>query len=267
MDTLHILILSLVQGVTEFLPISSSAHLILVPYLFGYSDQGLAFDVAVHVGTLAAVVGYFRRELAAIVVDVCATLLPGRALTANARLGWMILLATIPVGLFGLLFKGLVENGLRLPLVIAATSIGFGILLWIFDLKGRRTRDEYSIRWSDALIIGLFQAMALIPGTSRSGSTITAGLMLGLTRKAASRFSFLISIPTIFLSGTLVTFDLVRNENPVEWTPLLLGAALAFITAYLCIHFFLKFIERIGMLPFVLYRFALGAVILFVFLG
>ena len=267
MDTLQILILSLVQGLTEFLPISSSAHLILVPYLFGYSDQGLAFDVAVHVGTLAAVVGYFRRELAAIVVDVCATLLPGRALTANARLGWMILLATIPVGLFGLLLKGLVENGLRLPLVIAATSIGFGILLWIFDLKGRRTRDEYSIRWSDALIIGLFQAMALIPGTSRSGSTITAGLMLGLTRKAASRFSFLISIPTIFLSGTLVTFDLVRAETPVEWDSLLLGAALSFITAYLCIHFFLKFIERIGMLPFVLYRFALGAVILFVFLG
>ena len=267
MDTLQILILSLVQGLTEFLPISSSAHLILAPRLFGWADQGLAFDVAVHVGTLAAVVGYFRRELAAIVVDVCATLPPGRALTANARLGWMILLATIPVGLFGLLFKGLVENGLRLPLVIAATSIGFGILLWIFDLKGKRTRDEYSIRWSDALIIGLFQAMALIPGTSRSGSTITAGLMLGLTRKAASRFSFLISIPTIFLSGTLVTFDLVRAETPVEWDSLLLGAALSFITAYLCIHFFLKFIERIGMLPFVLYRFALGAVILFVFLG
>lgn len=267
MDTLHILILSLVQGVTEFLPISSSAHLILAPHLFGWADQGLAFDVAVHVGTLAAVVGYFRREVVAVVVDIFATLPPGRALTANARLGWMIVLAAIPVGLFGLLLKGLVENGLRLPLVIAATTIGFGMLLWIFDLKGRRTRDEYSICWSDALIIGLFQAMALIPGTSRSGSTITAGLMLGLTRKAASRFSFLISIPTIFLSGALVTFDLVRNENPVEWTPLLLGATLSFITAYLCIHFFLKFIERIGMLPFVLYRFALGAVILFVFLG
>ncbi len=267
MDTPQILILSLVQGLTEFLPVSSSAHLILAPYLFGYLDQGLAFDVAVHVGTLAAVVGYFRREVVTIVVDLFATLPPGRSLTTNARLGWMILLATIPVGLFGLLLKGLANNGVRLPLVIAATTIGFGILLWIFDLKGRRTRDEYSIRWSDALVIGLFQAMALIPGTSRSGSTITAGLMLGLTREAASRFSFLISIPTIFLSGALVTFDLIRAEMQVDWTPLLLGALFSFITAYLCILLFLKFIERIGMLPFVLYRFALGAVILVFVLG
>lgn len=266
MDTPQILILALIQGLTEFLPISSSAHLILAPRLFGYADQGLAFDVALHVGTLAAVVGYFRREVAAVVLDLCATLLPGGTLTANARLGWMILLATIPVGIFGLLLKGLVENGLRLPLLIAATTIGFGALLWIFDRKGRRTRDEYSIRWSDALIIGLFQAMALIPGTSRSGSTITAGLMLGLTRKAASRFSFLISIPTIFLSGALVTFDLVRAKTPVQWMPLLLGSLFSFITAYLCIHFFLQFIERIGMLPFVLYRFGLGAAILLVFL-
>jgi len=266
MDTLQVLILSLVQGLTEFLPISSSAHLILAPHLLGYADQGLAFDVAVHVGTLAAVVGYFRREVAAVTLDFFTTLPPGRALTENAQLGWMIILATIPVGVAGLLFKGLIESDLRSPLVIAAATIGFGILLWIFDLKGRRTRDEHSIRWRDALIIGLFQAMALIPGTSRSGATITAALMLGLTRKAAARFSFLISIPTILLSGALVTYDLVRDATPVEWTPLLLGAALSFVTAYLCIHYFLRFIERIGMGPFVLYRFALGAVILLLYL-
>ncbi len=266
MDNLQILVLALVQGLTEFLPISSSAHLILAPYLFGFSDQGLAFDVAVHVGTLAAVVGYFRKEAAAILREFFPSLLPGRAMTDNARLGWMIILATLPVGIFGLLLKELIETQLRSPLLIAATTIGFGALLWVFDAKGKRTRDEYSLGWTDALVIGLFQAMALIPGTSRSGGTITAGLMLGLTRRAASRFSFLMSIPTIFLSGALVTLDLVRGSTPVEWNALLLGAALSFITAYLCIHYFLRFIESMGMLPFVLYRFALGALILFLLL-
>ncbi len=262
MEILQVIILSLVQGLTEFLPISSSAHLILAPYLFGYQDQGLAFDVAVHVGTLAAVVGYFRREVTAILLEFFPSLLPGRALTENARLGWMIILATIPVGLAGLAFKGFIETELRSPLVIAVTTIGFGALLWFFDLRGKRERDEYGIRWRDALIIGLFQALALIPGTSRSGGTITAGLMLGLTRRAASRFSFLMSIPTIVLSGGLVTLELVQAGGTVDWTPLLLGAVLSFGTAYLCIHYFLKFIESMGMLPFVLYRFALGGIIL-----
>ncbi len=267
MDNLQILVLALVQGLTEFLPISSSAHLILAPYLFGFSDQGLAFDVAVHMGTLAAVVGYFRKEVAAILLEFFPSLLPDKAMTDNARLGWMIILATLPVGIFGLLLKAMIETQLRSPLVIAATTIGFGALLWMFDIKGTRVRDEYSIGWKDALVIGLFQALALIPGTSRSGSTITAGLMLGLTRQAASRFSFLMSIPTIFLSGALVTLDLARGNTPVEWTALLLGAVLSFITAYMCIHFFLRFIESMGMLPFVLYRFALGALILLLVLN
>ena len=266
MDTLQILTLSLVQGLTEFLPISSSAHLILAPRLFGWADQGLAFDVAVHLGTLAAVVGYFRREVAAILAGFFSTLGPGKAVTADARLGWLIILATLPVMILGLLMKGLVEGDLRSPLVIATTTIGFGLLLWIYDRKSRRARDEWSLSWRDALVIGLFQALAIIPGTSRSGITITAGLMLGLTRKAASRFSFLLSIPTILMSGALVTLDLIRAEQAVDWSPLLLGATLSFVTAYLCIHLFLQFIERMGMLPFVLYRFALGAVILLLFL-
>lgn len=266
MDSFQIIILALVQGLTEFLPISSSGHLILAPYLFGYPDQGLAFDVAVHVGSLAAVVGYFRKEVVEILRDFFLTLPPGKALTPNARMGWMIVVATLMVGICGLTFKDFIEAHLRSPLVIAVTTIGFGVLLWIFDVRGKRERNEFDIGWKDALIIGLFQAMALIPGTSRSGATITAGLMLGLTRKAASRFSFLMSIPTIVLSGGLVTFDLIQDANPVEWTALSLGAVLSFFTAYLCIHYFLKFIDRMGMLPFVLYRFALGAVILFVVL-
>ncbi|MCU7815983.1 MAG: undecaprenyl-diphosphate phosphatase [Candidatus Thiodiazotropha sp. (ex Lucinoma kastoroae)] len=262
MELLQIFILAALQGLTEFLPISSSAHLILAPRVTGYADQGLAFDVAVHVGTLAAVVGYFRHEVITISSDFFRSWVNPAARTKESRLGWMILIATLPVGLFGLLMKSLVETDLRSPMVIAITTIGFGILLLIADLVGKRQRDEYSIRWLDALIIGLFQALAIIPGTSRSGSTITAGLFLGLSRKAASRFSFLISIPTILMSGGLLTLDLIQSEAPADWISLGLGAGLAFITAYLCIHYFLRFIENIGMLPFVIYRIILGGLIL-----
>jgi undecaprenyl-diphosphatase len=262
-DLLQILILAAVQGLTEFLPISSSAHLILAPLVSGYADQGLAFDVAVHVGTLAAVIWYFRHEVVAITGDFSRTLAaPGRR-SRDARLGWMIIIATLPVGLFGLLMKSLVETDLRAPLVIAVTTIGFGILLLAADRLGKRSRDEYAIGWRDALVIGLFQAMAIIPGTSRSGATMTAGVFLGLTRKAASRFSFLISIPTIILSGGLLPLDLMQSDAPEAWGSIALGMALAFAAAYLCIHYFLQFIERIGMLPFVLYRLLLGGAILY----
>jgi len=266
MDLLQIFILAAVQGLTEFLPISSSAHLILAPLVTGYADQGLAFDVAVHVGTLTAVVGYFRHEVIAIGGDFFRSWVNPTARSRESRLGWMILLATIPVGLFGLLMKHLVETDLRSPLVIAITTIAFGVLLLVSDKMGKRTRDEYTIDWRDALIIGLFQAIAIIPGTSRSGSTMTAGLFLGLTRKAASRFSFLISIPTIILSGGLLTLELIESNLPVDWAAIALGVGLAFVTAYLCIHFFLQFIERIGMLPFFIYRMLLGGAILLLLL-
>ncbi|MDJ0806730.1 MAG: undecaprenyl-diphosphate phosphatase [Gammaproteobacteria bacterium] len=264
MELLQIFILAAVQGLTEFLPISSSAHLILAPGVLGYADQGLAFDVAVHVGSLLAVIGYFRREVISIGGDFMRSALSPASGSRDAKLGWMIILATIPVCVFGLLMKSLVEGDLRTPLVIAITTIGFGVLLLIADRSGKRQRDEYSIDWRDALIIGLFQAVAIIPGTSRSGITMTAGLFLGLTRQAASRFSFLISIPTILMSGSLVTLELLKSDLPVDWPSLAIGALLSFITAYLCIHYFLKFIERIGMGPFVIYRLILGAAILLV---
>ncbi len=262
MELLQIIILAAVQGLTEFLPISSSAHLILAPLVTGYQDQGLAFDVAVHVGTLAAVIGYFRHEVVAIATDFFRSWIDPTARSRESRLGWMIIIATLPVGLFGLLMKSLVETDLRSPLVIAITTIGFGVLLLIADLKGKRRRDEYDIRWTHALVIGLFQAMAIIPGTSRSGSTMTAGLFLGLSRRAASRFSFLISIPTILMSGGLLTLDLIQSDTPADWASISLGVVLAFVTAYLCIHLFLRFIETMGMLPFVIYRFLLGGLIL-----
>ncbi|MBK1701323.1 undecaprenyl-diphosphate phosphatase [Thiococcus pfennigii] len=266
METSQIALLSSVQGITEFLPISSSGHLILAPLLFGYALQGLAFDVAVHLGTLLAVIGYFRREIAAMAVAM-ATAPYGRGpLTGEARLGWMLVLATLPVVVLGLPLKAVLEvlrgDERLIALVIAATTIGFGLLLWWADARGRRRRDEHGIGWRDALTIGLLQAVAIIPGTSRSGITITAGLLLGLTRQAASRFSFLLAIPTILMAGALESLELLGDEAPVDWLALALGAAISFVVAYLTIHFFLKFIERVSMLPFVLYRLLLGAVIL-----
>ena len=186
MDILQIVILALVQGLTEFLPISSSAHLILVPVLTDWPDQGLAFDVAVHAGTLTAVVLYFRRELARMLVEWLASFKGG--LTPDARLAWAVLIGTIPVGLAGLIFKDVIETQLRSPMVIAVATIVFGLLLWYADSTGKRSKNEYGLLLRDVLIIGLAQALALIPGTSRSGITITAALMLGLNREADARF-------------------------------------------------------------------------------
>jgi undecaprenyl-diphosphatase len=255
----HIVILSLVQGLTEFLPISSSAHLILVPVLTDWPDQGLAFDVAVHAGTLAAVVLYFRRELARMLVEWFASF-KGR-LTPDARLAWAVLIGTIPVGLAGLLFKDVIETQLRSPMVIAVATIVFGLLLWYADSTGKRSKNEYGLLLCDVLIIGVAQALALIPGTSRSGITITAALMLGLNREAAARFSFLLSIPVIFLAGSLETVEYLGAVRVEDAQPLLIGALLSAVSAYACIHYFLKLLERIGMMPFVAYRLVLGVVL------
>lgn len=265
MEFTHIVWLALVQGLTEFLPVSSSAHLILVPQLLGWPDQGLAFDVAVHLGTLIAVVAYFRRDIVVLFLAWLASI-TRRAMSAEARLAWGVILGTIPAGLFGLAFKDVIETHLRSPLVIAVTTIVFGLLLWLADKRSRLSRDEYTLNWQDFLVIGGAQALALIPGTSRSGITITAGLLLGLTREAAARYSFLLSIPIIVLSGLGVTKDLLGSSDAVDWTTLVLGTVLAAISAFVCIHYFLAFINRIGMTPFVIYRLLLGALLLWVFL-
>lgn len=265
MDHLHAIALALLQGFTEFLPISSSAHLILLPRLLGWEDQGLAFDVAVHVGTLSAVVLYFRRELLPMARDWGRSLITCQQ-TQDSRLAWAVLWGTIPVGIAGLAFKGYIEAELRSELVIAAATIGFGLLLWWADARGRGSRNEYHLGWRDILIIGIAQALALIPGTSRSGATMTAGLMLGLSRESAARFSFLLSIPVIVLAGGLKGLDLIKEAVSVDWGAMLIGVVTSAITAYVCIHFFLKVLERIGMLPFVIYRMALGGVLLVLFL-
>ncbi len=261
MDFYQILILALVQGLTEFLPISSSAHLILIPYFFDWQDQGLAFDVAVHVGTLTAVVLYFRDQLISISQDWCVSL-QKRQSHGDSRLAWAVILGTIPVGLAGLLLGDLIEEYLRSTLVIAITTIAFGVLLGWADIRGKQNRSEHSLTWRDIVIIGCAQAIALIPGTSRSGITITAALMLGLTRDAAARFSFLLSIPVIFLAGGLKTLELINTAGAIDWYSLILGVLISGVSAYLCIHFFLKLLDRIGMMPFVAYRMVLGVILL-----
>lgn len=264
MDILQIIVLALVQGLTEFLPVSSSAHLILVPILTGWQDQGLAFDVAVHVGTLSAVVLYFRKEIGVMFLAWMASL-KGKH-SEDSRLAWGVLIGTIPVGIVGLLFKDYISGNLRTELVIAVTTIVFGLLLWYADWSGKRNRDEHSLSMKDILIIGCAQAIALIPGTSRSGITITAGLMLGLTAQAAARFSFLLSIPVIVLAGGVETLDYLKVASIADVDDLIVGALISAISAYLCIHYFLMLLERIGMTPFVIYRLLLGIILLSLYL-
>lgn len=266
MDLIQIFALALLQGLTEFLPISSSAHLILLPIIAGWEDQGLAFDVAVHVGTLAAVVFYFRKTLTILINDWFSSI-SQRTLIGESRLAWAVLLGTIPVGLTGLLLGHIIENHLRSSLVIAVTTIVFGLLLGWSDWRSKQQRDEHHLSIGDIIFIGLAQAIALIPGTSRSGITITAGLMLGLTRQAAARFSFLLSIPVIVLAGSLKTLDLIESKLATDWFAIILGTGLSAISAYLCIHLFLKMIEKIGMWPFVIYRLILGAILFKLFIA
>lgn len=263
MDNLQVLILAVIQGLTEYLPISSSAHLVLVPRMLGWSDQGLVFDVAVHFGSLLAVLYYFRHEVWRM---LCAWLrsLGGGDADQDSLLAWWIIIGTLPVIAVGFLFQSDIEDSLRAPWIVASASIFFGILLWVADRGTGQTRDEYDLKLKDVLIIGCSQVLALIPGTSRSGITITLGLFLGLKRKAAARFSFLLAIPVIFGSGVLQTVRMFTEASPIGWSELLLGILLSALSAGLCIHYFLRLVENIGMLPFVIYRVLLGLVILLV---
>lgn len=265
MDSLQAIVLAIVQGLSEFLPISSSGHLILVPHFLGWTDQGLAFDVAVHVGTLLAVVAYFRRQLFAMARAWFGSF-AGGGMTPDARLAWCIVVGTIPVGIVGLLFSDLIEKMLRNPLFVAGTLSVFGLLMWLADRLGARKRDEYSVGWRDAILIGCAQALALMPGTSRSGVTMTMARSLGLTREAAARFSFLLAVPGIALAGGYELLQLLGEpDGSVDWSMMSLGLVVSAVTGYLCIHWLLKIIGRIGLAPFAFYRFALAALIVFLF--
>jgi len=264
MNPIHAIVLAIVQGLSEFLPISSSGHLILVPSLLGWPDQGLAFDVSLHLGTLVAVVGYFRVQLLQM-ARAWFSSLTGRGLTADGRLAWCVILGTIPVGLVGLAFGDYIERVLRDPRFVAATLAGFGILMWLADRLGAQRRDEYSVGWRDAFLIGWAQALALMPGTSRSGVTMTVARALGLTRVGAARFSFLLAVPGIAMAGGWEFLKLVTGPgNGAEWPMMGLGFVVSAVAGYLCIDVLLKFLGRFGLLSFAIYRVALAIVIVLI---
>ncbi len=259
------IVLALVQGLSEFLPISSSGHLVLVPYFFGWPDQGLAFDVAIHVGTLFALVAYFRRELVEMIRAWFGSV-SGRGMTPDAKLAWCVILGTIPVGLVGLLFGDVIEEKLRNPLAVATTLTVFGALMWAADRWGGNARDQRSIGWRDAFLIGCAQALALMPGTSRSGVTMTAARALGLARESAARFSFLLAVPGIGMAGAYEGLKIATGTGPaVDWSIVGLGVAVAAVTGYGCIAVLLRVINRIGLAPFAVYRFLVAGLLFWIF--
>jgi len=259
-DWCQAVMLALLQGLTEFLPISSSAHLVIPSLLLDWPDQGLAFDVAVHVGTLSAVLLYYRDDLMRM-GDAWFHSLAGGGVTQDSRLVWYLGLATVPAGVVGLAAGDFIEGSLRNLPIIATTTLLFGILLGIADRAAPGEKTGKTLTLSIALLIGLAQAMAPVPGVSRSGVTITAALLLGLNRQASARFSFLLSIPIIASAGALKVWELSSSGLAVDWWTLGLGAAVSGITAYLCIAVFLRLLDRVGLMPFVYYRIVLAAVL------
>jgi len=259
METLQAILLAIIQGLTEFLPISSSAHLILLSELSGWEDQGLVFDVALHFGTLLAVIFYFREEINEM-LDV------SNFKTMNtlikSPLG-VITIATIPIVIVGGFFNQFIETNLRTSEVIAIATIVFGLLLYLSDLKGKQADTDLKVTLGLGFLIGLAQVFALIPGTSRSGITITAALLLGFSRTEAARFSFLLAIPVIIAANILGIYEVIQTDTLVfNYLDLFLGVSISFLVAYLTIGWFLSLIERIGMLLFVVYRVILGTLLL-----
>lgn len=264
MNLLHSLVLGMLQGFTEVLPISSSAHLILLPKILGWPESGLTFDVALHLGTLIALAVYFRHDIAKMTVsffEVLAT----RSLDSPAkRLPFLIIGATIPAAVVGKLFEQPMEEIFRSsPLLIAIFLILFGIILGVIDYIGSKRRTLDDIKPGSAMTIGLFQCLALIPGVSRSGITITAGLMLGFTRESAARFSFLLSLPIVAGAALLKSLHLISHGIPHgEGLPMLIGIGASAVTGYISVAFLLKFVQKRSIAPFVWYRLIVGATLI-----
>jgi undecaprenyl-diphosphatase len=274
--------LGIVQGLTEFLPISSSAHLIVIPWMFGLEPKGLFFDVSLHVGTATAVLAYFRKDWVMLAREMIRGMVDNKILgNADRRLGWYIVVGTIPAVLAGLFLDQYIEESLRSPLVPVATLVLFGIVLYYADRRGRKVRSLEHFTWSDCLWIGIGQAIALIPGVSRSGITISVGLLRHIDRTSAARFSFLLSTPVILGAGVFEAWRVIQAlQQPalvgdgsivattsIHWGGLMVGVAASAATGYLCIRYFLRYIQRKSFLPFVLYRFVLAALILLQFVG
>jgi undecaprenyl-diphosphatase len=273
MDIFQSIILGITQGLGEFLPISSTAHLILAPYFFGWQDPGLSFDVALHVGTLIAVMAFFWRDWVDIFKSAVngifhtnyklkTTCLAGRQANYEPKLLWLLVIASVPGAIFGFLFDDYAEHAFRNPLLIAFTLSVVGLILYLVDKYAKHRKDINHISIKDAIWIGLSQAIAIIPGVSRSGATMTTGLALGLSREQAARFSFLLSTP-IILGAALVKVPHLLKDGITM--PIILGIIIAAVSGYIAIKYMLRFIQEVGYAPFFWYRLALAAIIVTVY--
>ena len=269
MTILQSILLGIIQGLTEFLPISSSGHLVIVPYLFNWhipAEEGFVFDVLVQLGTLLAVIVYFRKDLFRIILGVINGLLHKKPFAEpDSRLGWLLVLATIPAIVAGLLFKDLVERAFASPVAAALFLLVTAAFLVIAERLGKRNRPLESVTWLDAIIAGLFQAVSLFPGISRSGSTITGGMLRGLDRPSAARFSFLMSVPVMIGAGVLAVKDLLQTANFSTQIPsLVVGFVAAAIVGYLAIHWLLAFLGKRPLYLFAIYCLVVSIVVLLV---
>ena len=265
MPLLQVIVLALVQGLTEFLPISSTAHLYLTSWLFGWQLEGLDFDIALHIGTLFAVLLYFARDWVQIISQGFGVRIKGDdELQHNHMLLWLLVVGSIPIGVAGVLFNKQAETTWRNPFVIGGMLIAVGVLMYLAENAGRRQRDLSSINLPDALAIGAAQALAVVPGTSRSGITITAGLFSNMTRESAARFSFLLSTPALAAAAGKALYDLHKKGglHGILNTDVLVGVAVSAITGCCVISWFLHYLRRSGLRPFVYYRILFGIIVI-----
>jgi len=266
----HAVVLGIVQGLTEFLPVSSSGHLILVREVFGWellADDHLnkMFDVALHAATFCALAVYFRSDLARLARAFAASLRGGLAGDVDRRLSWLIIIGTVPAAVAGLSGQSAIETKLGNPMLISGLLVVFGLVLWAAERRGAKRRDLRSVGWWDGIAMGVAQATALVPGVSRSGITITVGLARGRTREAAARFSFLLSIPIVGGTAVYGLLDLLGEPGalPAGATGMFaVGMVAAVISGYLCIHYFLRYLQTRSLVPFVAYRIGLGVFLL-----
>ena len=262
------ILLGFLQGLTEFLPISSSAHLILLPWFAGWDSLGILFDVFLHAGTLLAIICYFRLEVRDLLLETWELFRPNPQKDKGDnrhKLVPALIIGTVPGGLAALLFRDIIEGYARVPVVTVVTLSVFGFLLWWADRAGKKNMDFNRIGWKVGLLVGIAQAAALIPGVSRSGITISMALFLGFSRRDSARFSFLLSLPILILATCKGALELMMapEASQAGAGALAVGAAISFLTGFLCIKFFLKYLEKRSFTPFVIYRFLLAGVILF----
>jgi undecaprenyl-diphosphatase len=263
MRDLHAIVEGIVQGLTEFLPISSTAHLRIVPAFFGWPDPGAAFTAVVQLGTMAAVLLYFRKDLWRIASTWALSLArPELRSELDARMGWYIILGTIPIGIFGLIFKDQIETGARDLYLIGSMLIAFSVVMYVADRGAKHVRKIESINRFDGIFIGVFPALALVPGVSRSGSTISAGLFRGFDRTAAARYSFLLSVPAVVLSGLFELRKIGGGAHQPEAGAVIIATVVAFVVGYASIAFLLRYLARHTLMVFIVYRVVLGVVVI-----